>query len=422
MPKITSIIAREILDSRGNPTIETTVFYEGGYANASVPSGASTGKYEMVELRDGDPRRFGGMGVRKAVSNVNRILAPSIVGMEVTQQFDIDRVMINLDGSPDKSKLGANSILSISLAVSKAASFAQKLPPYLYFQKLANQIGFKPNINIPTPVVNVINGGKHGTGNLDFQEFQIIPASSKTFPEGLRIVTEVYHKIRDVLKYRNAIHAVGDEGGFAPNLFTNLDALEIIKEAIEQSGYALQLDVFLGLDIAPAFFYHDGFYQIKDVQERYSADQFISYIQKLHETYHLLYLEDTLYEDAWNDWVKITKTFGTDVHIVGDDLLVTNLERLEKAVSLKAANAILVKPNQIGTVLETLDVVKKAHESKFKIIVSHRSGETNDFLIADFAAGIGADFVKFGAPARGERVVKYNRLLAISFEVLGQVL
>lgn len=417
MSKIRSVYAREILDSTGNPTIETAVYYDGGYATASVPSGTSTGKYEMSELRDNDPKRFGGMGVINAVNNVNNILGPSIVGMELTDQIFIDKKLIDLDGTPTRSKLGANSILSVSLAVSKAASYALRTPLYLYYNALGKSLGCKSHINIPTPILNIINGGKHGTGNLDFQEFHIIPASVKHFPEGLRIGTEIYHQTKKVLKYRNAIHAVGDEGGFAPNLYTNLDALEIISEAIRQAGYQVQRDVFLGLDIAPAYFYKDGMYQIKDIQEKYSAMQFIKYIEKLHKQYHLLCLEDPLHEDAWDDWVQITRMLGNEVLIIGDDLLATNIERLKKAISMKAVNAVLVKPNQIGTVSETILVVKLAKENNIKVVVSHRSGETNDYLISDFAVGIGADFVKFGAPARGERVEKYNRLLTITYEI-----
>lgn len=422
MSQIKSVFAREILDSRGNPTVETALYYEGGYAIASVPSGASTGRNEAIELRDGDARRFAGLGVQKAVGNVNRILGPAIIGMDVINQKEVDNKLIELDGTPNKAKLGSNSILSVSLAVSKAASFIQKKPLYLWYNELFALSGCKTNINIPTPICNVINGGKHGTGNLDFQEFHIIPASNKQYPEGLKMCAEIYHKIGQVLKYRNAIHAVGDEGGYAPNLYTNLDALEVISQAIKEAGYTPQLDVFLGLDIAPAFFYQNGMYQIKDAQETYSPDKFIDYIQKLHEKYHLLCLEDPLEEDSWKDWVKITKILGKEVLIIGDDLLVTNPERLKKAISLKAANAILVKPNQIGTISETLEVAKIAKENNFKIIVSHRSGETCDSSIADFAVGIGADFAKFGAPARGERVVKYNRLLTIAYESSGLIL
>lgn len=419
MSKITKVLAREILDSRGNPTIETAVYYDGGFATASVPSGSSTGKYEAVELRDNDPKRFDGMGVRIAIDNVNKILGPEIVGMDPIDQFTVDKKMIEMDGTENKSKLGANSILSISLSTAKAASYMQRIPPYLWFNKLFTGLGGKAKVIIPVPILNVINGGKHGAGNLDFQEFQIIPASIKNFPQGLRACTEIYHTIAKVLEYRNAIHAVGDEGGFAPNLYTNLDALEVIVQAIKEAGYTLQKDIFLGLDIAPAFFYKNGKYQIKDVTENYDADQFIEYIQKLHDSYHLLTLEDPLFEDEWDKWVKITKQLGSEVHIIGDDLLVTNQKKLQKAIETKACNAILVKPNQIGSVLETLSVVKLAKDHSFKTVVSHRSGETDDYLIADFAVGVGSDFVKFGAPARGERVVKYNRLLTIAFETQG---
>lgn len=419
MTKITSVHSYEILDSRGNPTIETAVFYDNGYATASIPSGSSTGRFEMVELRDNNPNRFAGMGVQKAVSNVNNILGPAIIGMDLTDQLNIDKKLIDLDHTPNKSKMGANAILSVSLAVAKAAAYAQKIPFYLWFNQLFNNLGYKTNINLPVPIFNVINGGKHGTGNLDFQEFQIIPASNKQYPNSLRIATEIYHKIKELLKYRNALYAVGDEGGFAPNLYTNLDALEIIVQAIKQSKYIFQQDVFLGLDIAPAYFYKNGRYQIKDTQEKYNADQFIDYIQKLHKQYHLLCLEDPLEEDSWNDWIKITNLMGNEVHIIGDDLLVTNPIRLKQAIDKKACNAILIKPNQIGTVSETLSVVKMAKENNFKVVVSHRSGETCDSIIADLAVGIGADFVKFGAPARGERVAKYNRLLSIAYETLG---
>lgn len=422
MSAIKSVFAREILDSRGNPTVETTVYYEDGYAIASVPSGASTGKNEAVELRDQDSRRFNGLGVKNAVGNVNRVLGPAVIGMDVANQELIDNRMIEIDATPNKAKLGANSILSISLAVSKAASFVQKKPLYLWYNHLFEQAGYKTAINIPTPIFNVINGGKHGTGNLDFQEFHIIPASNKQYPEGLRIGTEIYHQISKVLKYRNAINAVGDEGGFAPNLYTNLDALEVIAEAIKQAGYTLQLDVFLGLDIAPAYFSQNGQYRIKDAQESFNSNQFIAYIKKLHETYHLLCLEDPLEEDSWNDWTNLTKLIGNEVNIIGDDLLVTNKERLKKAIDLKACNSILIKPNQIGTISETLKVIKMAKENNFKVVVSHRSGETSDSLIADFAIGVGADYVKFGAPARGERVVKYNRLLTIAYETSGFLL
>ncbi len=422
MSAITQITSREIIDSRANPTVETTVYWQNGSATASVPSGASTGKYEAKELRDNDPKRFNGRGVSQAVANVNNILAKACIGINVFDQQAVDKKLIEVDGTEDKSKLGSNSILSVSLACLKAGSIQQGMPLYKWVNKLFEKMGVKVNITLPTPLINVINGGKHGTGNLDFQEFIIVPASNKKFTQGIRMCCEIYHKIKDVLKYRNAVHAVGDEGGFAPNLFTNLDALEVLKEAITQAGYNMQQDVFLGLDIAPAFFYKNGFYQIKDIQEKFSTDQFIEYINKLNKEYRLLCLEDPLYEDDWDGWVKITKLMGDTVHIIGDDLLATNLEKLKKAIHLKAVNSILIKPNQIGTVTQTLEVVKCAKENNIKTVVSHRSGETTDYLIADFACGVGADFVKFGAPARGERTVKYNRLLSIAYETQGLLL
>lgn len=417
MSKIKSVYSREILDSRGNPTVETTVYCDdGSQATSSVPSGASTGKYEAVELRDNDPLRFGGLGVKKAVSFVNEVLGPSLIGMDTTDQFNIDKKLIGLDATPNKSKYGANSILSISLAVAKAGSLAQKIEPYLWFNKLFTSLGYKTDINLPIPVCNVINGGKHGAGNLDFQEFHIIPASNKKYPDGLRICAQVYHKIKEVLKYRNAVNAVGDEGGFAPNLYTNLDALEIIIEAIKQAGFSLRQDIFLGLDIAPSYFYKNGLYQIKDFQEKLNSDKFIEYLSELHKNYHLLCLEDPLDEDSWDEWTKLTGILGSEVYIIGDDLLVTNPDKLKKAIETKACNSILVKPNQIGTLTETLNVIKIAKENNFKIVVSHRSGETCDSIIADLAVGVAADFAKFGAPARGERTVKYNRLLSIAYQ------
>lgn len=422
MSKVTKVYSREILDSRGNPTIETAVFYEGGFAVSSIPSGASTGTYEALELRDNDHTRFNGKGVKKAVENVNTILGPAIVNMDLNNQRAIDEKLIMLDATPNKSNLGANSILSISQAVFKAASFSQRIPMYVWANQLCANEGIKENVKVPTPILNVINGGKHGAGNLDFQEFHIIGSSNKTFAQALRMGTEIYHKIKDVLKYRNAISAVGDEGGFAPNLFTNLDALEVIVEGIKQSSYQFQHDVFLGLDLAPAFFYKNGEYHIKDLQESLNAARFIEYIENLHKEYHLLYLEDPLNEDAWDDWAKLTRDIGHEVYIIGDDLLATNIERLKKAISLKAVNTILIKPNQIGTVTETLQVIKTAKMNNIKTIVSHRSGETTDYFIADFAVGVASDFVKFGAPARGERVVKYNRLLAIDYELNNNLL
>lgn len=419
MPKIQSLQAREILDSRGNPTIETTVILdEGTSQSASVPSGASLGKYEAVELRDNDPLRFGGMGVLKAVSNVNNIIAPSVIGKNPLDQVSLDEMLNKLDGTPNKKNLGANSLLSVSLAVCRAAAVASKTPLYKYINNLAFNINLPTSIEkMPTPTFNLINGGRHGAGNLDFQEFHVIPATNKPYHEGLRIGEEIYQSLKNVLTYQGAIHSVGDEGGFAPNLFTNLDALEILTEAIKNTSYRISYDVFLGLDVAASHFKKRNGYQIKDRPAVFSSEEMIEYYQKLQEQYHLLLLEDPLSEDDWGDWKKLTKNLGETTIIVGDDLLATNPERLKKAISEKVATAILIKPNQIGTLTETLSVVKIAREGGFKIIVSHRSGETNDSFIADLAVGIAADYAKFGAPARGERVAKYNRLSEIESQL-----
>lgn len=410
--------AMEILDSRGNPTVETTVGLSDGItATASVPSGASLGKYEALELRDNDPQRFNGMGVLKAINNVNSVIAPILIGLDIVKQGKIDEVMIELDGTADKSKLGANSILSVSLAVCKAAAAAVKLPVYRYVTELI-QTKLPTSIErLPTPTFNIINGGAHGAGNLDMQEFQVVPATNKPYHEALRIGEEVYQKLKTVLIQKNAIHSVGDEGGFAPNLYTNLDAFEAMMEAIRLTPYEFGIEIFLGLDVAATHFKRDNTYSIKDRPTVLSPDEFIEYLEDLHHDYRLLILEDPLAEDDWHGWQKLTEKLGKEVLIVGDDLLATNPERLKKAISDRACSAILVKPNQIGTLSETLSVIQIAKNSDFKVFVSHRSGETNDTFIADLAVGVGADYVKFGAPARGERVAKYNRLLHIEREL-----
>lgn len=419
MAKIQWVRATEILDSRGNPTIETVIALDdGSAARASVPSGASVGKYEAVELRDNDPKRFGGMGVLKAVENVNKTLGPAIIGKNPEDQTAIDNFLIQLDGKPDKSNLGANAILSISLALAKVTAYSLHEPLYKYLNKLAFNINLPITIEkIPTPVFNLINGGKHGSGNLDFQEFHLIPATSRPYHESLRIAAEVYQLLKKTLIYRNAVHSVGDEGGFAPDLFTNMDALDVMLEALKETPYRLAYDVFFGLDIAATHFKTARGYQIKDQPGMLSSDDLIKFYKSIYEKYHFLLIEDPLGEDEWGEWVKLTQLLGQTVMIVGDDLFTTNFERLKKGIADKAANAILVKPNQIGTLTETLAVIKEAKDNGFKIIVSHRSGETNDIFIADLAVGVAADYAKFGAPARGERVVKYNRLLEIENEL-----
>jgi enolase len=385
---------------------------------ASVPSGASTGKYESLELRDQDSTRYYGKGVLKAVGNINNILGPAIVGMDPEEQEVIDEKLNHLDGTKNKSKYGANAALAISFAVAKSASLVNGKPTYAHINQLAQRAGIRPNMHIPTPIFNMINGGLHGAGNLDFQEFHVIPATSKKYSEGLRMGVEIYITIGNNLKRRGAIHSVGDEGGYAPNLFTNADAFEILVESIKETPYQLGRDVFLGLDAAATVFYKNGSYIIRDKSSPLKDNELLEYYKYLNNQYHLSILEDAFYEDAWESWSKLYKEMSDQVTIVGDDILATNPERVNKAIKEKACNAILVKPNQIGTVSETLKVIAKALSANWKVIVSHRSGETNEWFIADFAVGVGADYVKFGAPARGERLAKYNRLSTIEVELL----
>jgi enolase len=416
--KIYSIIAREILDSRGNPTVETTVILTSGYrGTASVPSGASIGKYEAIELRDGDEKRYNGMGVLKAVQNVNTAINAKLRGMDAVNQGLIDKTMVVLDGTPNKSKLGANALLSVSLAVAAASANYQRKPLYRYLNGLANTGKPVAITRIPTPLFNIINGGKHGAGNLDFQEFHVIPATNKPYHQALEIGAEIYQAVKKILIYRNAVHSVGDEGGFAPNLFTNIDAMEILLEAVKTTTYLFGVDVFFGLDVAASNFKSALGYQIKDRSTTFQTPDFIEYFKKLHEKYRLLLLEDPLDEDEWDGWTQITRELGEDILIVGDDLLATSPVRLRRAIDEKACSAILAKPNQIGTLSEFLAVIALAKQHDMKTIVSHRSGETNNSFVADLAVAVQSDYVKFGAPARGERVAKYNRLLQIESEL-----
>src|SRR3990167_3950082 len=339
MAKIRAISAREILDSRGNPTIEATVWLDSGHTGlASVPSGSSVGKTEAVELRDGDLSRFNGLGVLKAVANINELIGPKIKGLEASAQTKLDQLLIDLDGTPNKRNLGGNTTLAVSTAVLKASAASFNLPVYQYLVKKYALV--KKVSQIPTPTFNIINGGKHGAGNLDFQEFHIVPATNKPYREALRIGAEVYQSLKKVLVYRNAIHSIGDEGGFAPNLFTNVEALEVILEAIKGTPYKFGIDIFFGLDVAANSFKKEKGYQIKDQPEPLTAKQFIEYFKQLHSKYHLLLLEDPLEEDDWASWTEITADLGKEVFIIGDDILVTNKVRLEKAISLKACSAI----------------------------------------------------------------------------------
>lgn len=416
--KIYSVTAREILDSRGNPTLEVTVILNSGYrGTAAVPAGASIGTYEAMELRDLDKSRYDGKGMLKAVANVNKILSSKLKGLDALSQMAVDTAMQQLDGTPNKAKLGANSILGVSLAVAVAAANHSRIPLYKYLNLLATGGKGSRMTKIPTPTFNVINGGKHGGGNLDFQEYHIIPATNKSFSDALRMGSELYHGVGKLLAERALVHATGDEGGFAPNLSTNMDPLELLTETIRVSSYRFGVDVFFGLDIAASSFRTDRGYQIKDRPVAYTTNEFIDYLADLHKIYRLLMVEDPLGEDDWDGWVKINKQLGADVLMIGDDLLTTNPQRLEHAIEKRACSAILLKPNQIGSLSEFLAVVAIAKKNDIKCIVSHRSGETNDTFVSDLAVAVQSDYVKFGAPARGERVAKYNRLLAIESEL-----
>lgn len=418
MSVIKNVWAREILDSRGIPTVECyCVLDDGKSATASVPAGTSTGSHEALELRDNDKDRYRGQGTLKACNNINTVLGPAVVGMDPTKQAEVDQKLINIDGTENKSKYGGNSILAVSEVVCKAGAIASAKPLYAWINDLAVERGLPKEIKIPTPLLNMINGGLHGAGNLDFQEFWTIPATNKKYSEGLQMGVEIYQSIGENLARRGAIHSVGHEGGYAPNLFTNADAFEVFVESIRQTSYSLGRDVFLGLDVAANSFYKDGDYSIRDRSTSLTDDQLLEYYKELVGNYHLAILEDAFQEDAWNSWKKLYNELSGTAIIVGDDILVTNPKRLQKAIDEKACNGAVIKPNQIGTVTETIQVAKMAKDAGWKIITSHRSGETNDTFIADFAVGIASEYAKFGAPARGERVAKYNRLSAIELEL-----
>jgi len=411
MPKITRIIAREILDSRAVPTVEASVLTDSGFfGTASVPSGASTGKAEDVELRDNDPARFNGKGVLKAVGNVNTVLGPALLGHDVSDQEGIDQLMLNLDGTPNESRLGSNAILAVSIASLKAAASAANVPLFSYINTR-----YHPHTppKIPGPVFNLINGGKHGAGNLDFQEFHVIPSTKMSYHDALRAGTETWTNLKTELIRRNAVHSVGDEGGFAPNLFTNADALEILALVIKNSSYRLGQELFLGLDVAADEFFVSNKYPIKDSPRPLSREELIALYVDLVKTYGLLSLEDPLAQEDWEGWQQLVAALPDTTMIVGDDLVSTNAKRLQKAIDQKSCTAVIVKPNQTGTITETIELMKVAEANHINTIVSHRSGETNDTFIADFAVGMSSSYAKFGAPDRGERVAKYNRLLEI---------
>ncbi|GAA4288713.1 phosphopyruvate hydratase [Georgenia daeguensis] len=409
MASIEAVGAREILDSRGNPTVEVEVALEDGtVARAAVPSGASTGAFEAVERRDGDSSRYLGKGVQNAVDAVIDTIAPEVLGIEATEQRIIDQTLIDLDGSANKGKLGANAILGVSLAVAKAAAESAGLPLFRY-------VGGPNAYLLPVPMMNILNGGSHADSNVDIQEFMVAPVGAPTFKEALRWGAEVYHSLKSVLKARGLATGLGDEGGFAPNLESNRAALDLILEAIEKAGYKPGEDIALALDVASTEFFSDGAYQFEG--RATSPADMVAYYEKLVADYPLVSIEDPLSEDEWDSWAQLVSQVGDRVQIVGDDLFVTNPERLAKGIELRAANSLLVKLNQIGSLTETLDAVTLAQRNGFTAMVSHRSGETEDTTIADLSVAVNAGQIKTGAPARGERINKYNQLLRIEEEL-----
>ena len=416
MAKIKQISAREILNAKGNPTIEATVILSDGATGiASCPTGTSVGTYEAVDLKDNDQARFQGQGVLNAILNIQKLIAPSLIGMDASKQQEIDKKMIDLDGTQNKSRLGANATLSVSMAVAKASAKSSVLPLYLYLREFIKKENLP--LRIPTPLFNVINGGKHAEDNFDFQEFMIIPATSKTFEESLKMTSDIYNSLRKNIETNNLSTLIGDEGGFSPKLASNQEALLLLKRSVESANLRLGFDVFFGMDAASNNFYSQNAYHIRDKSSSLSAKDLIAFYKMLNEQYHFLYLEDGLAEDDWDNWTLLCSELSGETLIVGDDLTTTNPYRLQTALQKKAITGIIIKPNQIGTVIEALAVVEMARENSLKITVSHRSGETNDDFIADFAVAVSADYVKFGAPARGERVAKYNRLLQINTQL-----
>ena len=409
MPLIDAVHARQVIDSRGNPTVEAEVLLtDGSLGRAIVPSGASTGEFEAVELRDGDKSRYIGKGVTKAVDNVIDVIGPELQGLVATDQRDIDQIMLDLDGTNNKSKLGANALLGVSLAAAHAASESSNLPLYKYLGG--------PNAHVlPVPMMNILNGGSHADSDVDIQEFMIAPISAPTFSEALRMGVEVYHSLKAVLNEKGLSTGLGDEGGFAPNLPSNRTALDLIVTAIEKAGYTPGADVALALDVASSEFYKDGVYVFEG--ENRTAEQMADYYAELVEAYPLVSIEDPLYEDDWAGWKNLTERLGDKVQLVGDDLFVTNPERLERGIKDDTANALLVKVNQIGTLTETLDAITMAQRAGYACMISHRSGETEDVTIADLAVATNAGQIKTGAPARSDRVAKYNHLLRIEEEL-----
>ncbi len=407
--EIVEVRAREVLDSRGNPTVEAEVYLDDGtYGRAIVPSGASTGKHEAVELRDGDSSRYGGKGVLKAVKNVTDIIAPKIIGMNVFDQVALDKLMIELDGTKNKSKLGANAILAVSMAAARAAANYLDIPLYRYLGGASARV-------LPVPFMNVINGGKHADNNLDIQEFMIVPAGAPSFKEALRYGAEVFHTLKKLLHERGFVTSVGDEGGFAPSLDSNEEAIKTLVEAIEKAGYEPGKDVFIAIDSAASSFYKDGKYDVDG--KMMSADELIEYYKDLIGKYPIISIEDPFDEEDWDAFVKFHKAVGDRVQIVGDDIFVTNIERISKGVKLGATNSVLIKLNQIGSVIETLEAIDFTKKNHMTYVISHRSGETEDTFIADLAVATNSGMIKTGSLSRSERIAKYNRLLRIEEEL-----
>ncbi|MGH7934292.1 MAG: phosphopyruvate hydratase, partial [Candidatus Binataceae bacterium] len=411
---IKAIKAREILDSRGNPTVEVDVHLGGGgFGRAEVPSGASTGAHEALELRDGDPKRYGGKGVRKAVDNVNGVIASRLAGMDASMQAMLDQALIELDGTENKSHLGANAMLGVSLAAAHAAAAAKGVPLYLHLDNAAHVL--------PVPMMNVLNGGRHADSNVDMQEFMIVPHGAPSFAEALRMGAEVFHALAAVLKKRGYSTNVGDEGGFAPNLRNNEEPIEVIMEAVVRAGYQPGKDVSLALDPASSEFYENGKYVFaRSDKTARDADEMVRFYADWLDHYPIVSIEDGLSEDDWSGWQTLTRELGGRVQLVGDDLFVTNPRRLERGIKEKAGNSILIKLNQIGTLTETLSTITIARAAGYTCVISHRSGETEDTTIADLAVGTGAGQIKTGSVSRGERIAKYNRLLRIAEELGGQ--
>ena len=411
--EIEKIVGREIIDSRGNPTVEAEVYLSNGiFARASVPSGASTGKYEAVELRDNDKNRFHGKGVSKAVENINTIINPALKGMDASDIYKIDNKMKELDGTRDKSKLGANAILAVSLATVKASAAAFDLPVYKFLGGIVGK-------QTPIPMMNILNGGAHTNNNIDIQEFMIMPLGAKNFSEALRWCVEVFQTLKMILNEKGLSISVGDEGGFSPNLKNEEDAIQLILEAIKKSGYIPGKDFMIALDAAASEWKSkkEGRYKMKKSGREFSTQELISYWKKLVEKYPIISIEDPLDEDDWNGWEEITKVLGDKIQLVGDDLFVTNVNRLNKGIEKKCANSILIKLNQVGSVSETIDTVLKAKQAGYNTIISHRSGETEETFISDLAVALNAGQIKTGAPSRSERVSKYNQLLRIEEEL-----